>query len=169
MEDKHNNPKTPPQGDDKRPKQLWVTLIISLAIVLVFFSLFNAIRNSQYKETTYSDFLEAMESGNLSEVELHTDRIIYMTKEEAEKPKAEQTACFTGLPYGGDSMVLAEKLDAQGVKVYHLLHPLHHHDVRRGVPVHADADQAHRRRRHDGRHGQEQCQGLHGEENRRDL
>ena len=118
MEDKHNNPKTPPQGDDKRPKQLWVTLIISLAIVLVFFSLFNAIRNSQYKETTYSDFLEAMESGNLSEVELHTDRIIYMTKEEAEKPKAEQTACFTGLPYGGDSMVLAEKLDAQGVKVY---------------------------------------------------
>jgi len=116
MDDNNKNPnKRPPE--DKKPKgNIWVALIVSLIIVFLALSLYNFIRNSQYQETTFSDFLTAMEEDNLAEVELQYDRIIYMTKEAAALPQAEQTACYTGLP-NGDIMTLAEELDAMGVKV----------------------------------------------------
>ena len=75
-----NNP-----GDSKRPKNLLLPLIITVAIVLIFSLVYNAISNSQYTQTTYSDFIKAMDGNNLAEVELRSDRIIYLTKEEVQK------------------------------------------------------------------------------------
>ena len=60
--------------------------------------------------------MKAIESNNLEEVEFQYDRIIYLTKEEAKKPDAQQKACYTGLPRGGDMMELSEKLDDMAVK-----------------------------------------------------
>ena len=113
------NKKTPDKGNsgEKKPKgNMLVALIIAVAIVLLFSGVYNAIAGSKYKETTYNDFLKAMESNNLEEVEFQYDRIIYLTKEEAKKPDAQQKACYTGLPRGGDMMELSEKLDDMGVK-----------------------------------------------------
>ena len=102
----------------KRPRgSIWIALIVTLALVLIISWVFNLISASQYTETTYSDFLQAIEDNNLSEVELQYDRIIYMTKEEAAKPAAQQKACFTGLPSGGNTMELAKELDAMGITV----------------------------------------------------
>ena len=106
------------QNNNKRPKNgILLALIITVAIILVISWLFNTISNSQYNATTYSDFLQAMESGQLAEVEFQPDRILYMTKEEAAKPASAQTACFTGLPAGGDVMQLAKQLHDMGVTV----------------------------------------------------
>ena len=107
----NNNP-----GDNRKPKNILVALIITVAIVLAISFVYNAISNSQYKETTYSDFLAAKNDGKLAEVELHYDRVYYLTVEEAAKPASQQKACFTGLP-NGNVMALAEELDALGVKV----------------------------------------------------
>ena len=105
-------------GNDKRSKSsIWITLIIAVAIVVVIGTVYNIIAGSQYTQTTYSEFLEAMEDNNLSEVQLQYDRILYLTKEEANKPAAEQKACYTGLPAGGDKMALAEQLYQMGVEV----------------------------------------------------
>ena len=118
MDQKKNPNKKPPQGDDKQPKNgAWVTMLIALAVVLLFFSLFNTIRDSQYTKTTLSDFFAEKEAGNLSEVEFQYDRIVYMTKAEADKPAEEQSACFTGLPQG-DILSLERELIDDGVKVY---------------------------------------------------
>ena len=103
-------------GDGKKSKNIWIALIITVAIVLLISWVYNAISDSQYTETTYSDFLNAMANGELAEVELYYDRVYYLTKEEAAKPAAQQKACFTGLP-NGNVMSLAEELNAQGVKV----------------------------------------------------
>ena len=105
-----------PQG--KKPKgNIFVALIITVLVVIVISTIYNAISKSRYKETNYNDFLAAMNAGQLEEVELQSDRIIYMTKEEADKSASEQKACYTGLPSGGDTMELAEELSAKGVKV----------------------------------------------------
>ena len=118
MEPNRDDQKKNPQGDNKRPKgNIWITLIITVAIILIISSVYNAVTKGQYTEKTYSDFLAAMNAGELSEVELRYDRIIYLTKEEAEKPAASQKACYTGLPSGGDVMALAAQLDGMGVKV----------------------------------------------------
>ena len=117
MEPKRNDPPRKPDGDDKKPKNLWYTILISVAILLAMVSIFNFVDNSKYTETTYSAFMDEMEKGNLAEVELHNDRIIYMTKEAAAKPAGSQSACFTGLPSGSDTLALGNALDAMGVTV----------------------------------------------------
>ena len=117
MENKPTDPKpTDKPGENKKPRSIWVTLVITVAIILLISLVYNAVVKSQYTESTYSDFLSAMEKGDLSEVELHYDRIYYLTKTEAAKPAGQQKACFTGLP-NGNVMALAEQLNANGVTV----------------------------------------------------
>ena len=109
-----NNKK--PGGD--RPKGSYFTpLMIALVLVLVFSWVMNRVESSQYTETTWNDFQEAWDKGQLAEVEIQSDRILYMTKEETAKDPSRQKACYTGLPSGGDTLELSQKLAAQGVKV----------------------------------------------------
>ena len=110
-----NGPGKP--GDDKRKPNLWVALIIAVIAVLLISSIFNMISKSQYTLTTLSDFFDELEANNLSEVVIHYDRIVYLTKEEAAKPAEQQKACYTGLPNRGDTFALAERLDALGTDV----------------------------------------------------
>ena len=113
-----NNPNNGKKPEGDRPKGSYFTpLMIALILVLLFSWIMNAVEKSQYTETTMSDFFEAKNAGQLAEVELRYDRILYMTKEEAAKDPAQQKACYTGLPSGGDMLALAEELDAAGVKV----------------------------------------------------
>ena len=112
----NNDPNRQPEG--KRPRgNMLFALIAALAIVLIFSWVYNAVAESKYTKTTYSDFLKAMEEGQLHEVQWQVDRIVYMTKEEAAKEPSKQKACYTGLPVGGDTMALSQQLYAQGVIV----------------------------------------------------
>ena len=107
MEPNRNNDQNKsPEGN--RPKSNIATaLLITLALALVFSWVMNTVKNSQYTETTWSDFCAAKEAGQLSEVEIEYDRVVYMTKEDAAKEPSQQKASFTGLTRGGDSMELA--------------------------------------------------------------
>ena len=91
----HNGPKKP---DDKKPKNYWLPLIIAVVAVLAIGSIYNMINESQYTQTTWTDFRNTMYAGQIVEAEIDYDRIIYLTKEESEKPAAQQKACYTGLP-----------------------------------------------------------------------
>ena len=115
MDQKKNENEKEQNG--KKPKNIWVALVITIAIVLVISIAYNTLSRSQYQEVDYNEFVTAMENGNLEEVELQYDRIVFLTRQEAEKPASQRKACFTGLPQGGDMMALADKLTAQGVIV----------------------------------------------------
>ena len=112
-----SNNRNDKNNDNKKPKSIVSALVIAIVVVLIGSFVFNAISKSRYTETTYSDFLKAIEENKIKEVEFQADRIIYMTKEEAEKEASQQKACYTGLPSGGDTMELAKKLDAAGITV----------------------------------------------------
>ena len=121
MDQKNNTPNKPNQDGDKRPKNsIWIALIITIGIVLLITSIYNMVRNSQYAEKPLSDFFAVMDAGQLAEVEIRYDRIIYMTKEEAAKDASQQQACFTGRPEG-DMLALSRELEAAGVTVYYPL------------------------------------------------
>ena len=111
--DNHNNRN--PKDPQKPKTNLWVTLVITAAVVLLISGIYNMVTESQYNETTYSDFLEAVETNQLDEVLFKTDRIIYMTKEEAAKPASQQKACYTGLPEGANVDEISRELYAMGV------------------------------------------------------
>ena len=113
---RNNGPKKP--DDNKNPKNsLWVKLMIAVAAVFIISSIYNMINASQYNQTTWSDFRTSMAAGEIVEAEIQYDRIIYLTREEAEKPASQQKACFTGLPTTYNQMELADELIAQGAEV----------------------------------------------------
>ena len=112
-----NNPNNGKKPGGDRPKGSYFTpLMIALILVLLFSWIMNTVEKSQYTETTLSDFFAAKDAGQLAQVELRYDRIVYMTKEEAAKELSRQKACFTGIPSGGDLLALAEELNNAGVK-----------------------------------------------------
>ena len=118
MEQDRNNPNKNPGDNSKKNKpSIWVLLLLTVAIILIISAVVKFITDSQYSQKDYSHFLETMRSGQLAEVELRYDRILYLTKEEAAKEPSQQKACYTGLPSGGDTMALAKELDSMGVKV----------------------------------------------------
>ncbi len=118
MSSESKNPKNQKGPMDNFPKgSIWTALIITLALVLLISWVYNSISGSQYTETSVSEFLEAINDNNLAEVDFRYDRVVYLTKTEAAKPASNQKACYTGLPSGGDYLVLAQRLESMGVKV----------------------------------------------------
>ncbi len=112
-----NNPNGPKKPEDKKPRgRIFPTLLLAIALVLAGTMVYNAIVSSQYEETDFNTFLAAMNAGELSEVEIQGDRILYLTKEEAAKDSSEQLVFYTGLPSGGDYLELSRQLDEMGVK-----------------------------------------------------
>ena len=58
MDPKRNDPPKKPDGDDKKPKSLWTTIFISIAILVAFISIYNFINNSKfYFIGTYASFI----------------------------------------------------------------------------------------------------------------
>ena len=118
---RNDNPGTGPgrNGNDKQPPKtnVWVALAIAILVVVLIGTIYNSVSASQYTKTTFTEFYQAMQEDNLSEVELQADRIIYMTKEEAAKDPAQQKAFYTGLPSGGNTLELSQELTEMGVMV----------------------------------------------------
>ena len=114
-----NKPGGNKPGGNKRPN-IWMTLIVTLAVLLIISSVFNTVSNSRFTPTTYSEFSQAKANGQLHSVELQTDRILYITKEEYAKPEGMQQAFYTGLPFG-DTFALADELVEMGVLVDQLI------------------------------------------------
>ena len=107
-------------GDGKRSKNsILIALIITVAIVIAISTVYNMVLGIQYTQTTYTEFREAMDNGQLEEVQLLYDRVIYLTKEEAAKPASQQKACYTGLPSYADTLTLMEELYDMGYNVDH--------------------------------------------------
>ncbi len=114
---RNKNPKKNKGPEGERPKNSYFTpLMIALVLVLVFSWVMNTVEKSQYTETRWDEFVEAKQSGQIAEAEIRSDRILYLTKEEAAKDPKQQRACYTGLP-SGNVMELANELEAMGVEV----------------------------------------------------
>ena len=115
---RNNNPNNKkPEGGERPKGNIGTALLITLVLVLVFSWVLNTVKKSQYTETDWNDFVQVMEAGQLAEVEIQVDRVLYMTREEAAKDPSEQKASYTGLPQNGDVMALADALAHAGVKV----------------------------------------------------
>ena len=112
--DSSNNKGPGAPGDKRKPKWL-LALIVAVGAVILIGMIYNAVNDSKYTKTTFSQFLDAKNAGELAEVQIQSDRIVYLTKEEAAKEAALQKASFTGLPTGTDTMALLEELHNAGV------------------------------------------------------
>ena len=107
---KNSPPKPNKPGDDKRKPNRWLALVVAIGAVLLIGTIYNTITNSQYTQTTWTDFRKAMNEEQIVEAVIQYDRVIYLTRDQAELPAAQQKACYTGLPTTYDQMALADEL-----------------------------------------------------------
>ena len=56
----NDGPNEKKPGGDRPKTNFWTPLIIALALVMLFGWIYNMVSNSQYTETSYSDFRTAM-------------------------------------------------------------------------------------------------------------
>ena len=113
----HKNNENEKEQNEKKPRNIWPALLITIGLVLVASLAYNFFSHSKYQDVDYNVFAEAKEKDDLAEVKLYYDRIIFMTREEKEKPADQQKGFITGLPQGGDMLALADELAKLDVKV----------------------------------------------------
>ena len=114
---KPNKPQ--PGGDDenRKARRIVVLIVAALIATLLINSLYTTISNAYLTEITYTEFKELLSSGQISEVEFQSDdRIVILTKDQAEKPKSQQRLYYTGLIPNQDTTSLTNQLDAANVK-----------------------------------------------------
>ena len=92
MNDYNNNN---PQGDNNGKNnnkrggaRVFVTLIIAAIVTLIIISsIRSVIDNVKYKETSYTEFYNSVNSGRVSEVNYESDRITYKLRSDEEYNK----------------------------------------------------------------------------------
>lgn len=93
-------------------------LALAVVIVLLFNWVYNSITSAQLEEKSYTDFLTMVQNNQLAEVQFEVDRVLFITKEEADRPGASQTIYYTGLITNTDNTQLVLQLQSQGVTVF---------------------------------------------------
>jgi cell division protease FtsH len=87
------------QGDNNGPKLNTILPIAVLAIlfVLLFNFLYSSYAASMTEEIKYNEFKQMLEDGEVDEVEIQSDRILILTKEQAKEAEGSQVIYYTGL------------------------------------------------------------------------
>ena len=107
------------RANDAPGKKGIITVLILAAVIFLLFNWgAQLITDAQQEETPYSEFLQYFYDGQLAEVEFSADRVTYLTREEAEKPNAQQIIRYAGLIANTDNTELILDLKEQGVEYY---------------------------------------------------
>ena len=115
---KNEPPRKPPQDDpgNKRARGIIAMITGALVLVLLINLVYTSISNSYLKKITYSEFQEMLENGEVAEVEFESDRLLILSKEEAEKESGAPIICYTGRVPDQDSALLTQAFEEHGVK-----------------------------------------------------
>ena len=105
------------RDDQNRPKfnTILPIAVLAVAFVLLFNFLYTSYAESMMEEIKYNEFKQMLENGEVSEVEIQSDRILIKTKAQADEQVSQQTIYYTGLLSDDELLPL---LDQEGVEYY---------------------------------------------------
>ena len=105
------------RDDQNRPKfnTILPIAVLAVAFVLLFNFLYTSYAESMMEEIKYNEFKQMLENGEVSEVEIQSDRILIKTKAQADEPVSQQIIYYTGLLSDDELLPL---LDQEGVEYY---------------------------------------------------
>ena len=91
-------------------------VIIAVAVTLLFNSLLSNVFSAGEKQVTYDAFLSAVETDAISQVEIQSDRIQFLRRDEMALPKSQRTVYYTGLLPNVDLTSLISTLEDNQVE-----------------------------------------------------
>ncbi len=92
--------------------------MIAVVFVLVINMLYSSYVNSKLEEIKYNEFQEMLFADEVQEVEIQSDRILILTKEQAQAEESEQIIYYTGLV---DDVELITMLKELGIDFYQVV------------------------------------------------
>ncbi len=107
----------PPQEDPdgKRTKSIIIMIAIALIFTMVINLIYTSISSASLEQISNTEFQQLLESHQVVQVEFRSDRILILTKEEAEKERSKQKVLYTGL-LDGTQADLQAKLEQYNVE-----------------------------------------------------
>jgi cell division protease FtsH len=96
-------------------KMLIPIIVVSLIMTIVVNSIYTSVSKSYLEEIPFDKFISMMENDEIDTIELKTDRILILTKENAELPSTKQMVYYTGLLPQNDMTEIYAKLQEKGV------------------------------------------------------
>ena len=107
----------PQNGDDGRQGRRIVFLMVAaLVATLLINTLYTSIANAYLSEITYNEFQDYLDKDQIAELEFQSDRMVILTRDEAEKPSSQQRLYYTGYIPNVTNDDLKARLDTQGVE-----------------------------------------------------
>ena len=91
------------RNGDRRRFSILTIVIIAVAVTLLFNSLLSNVFSAGEKQVTYDAFLSAVETDAISQVEIQSDRIQFLRRDEMALSKSQRTVYYTCLLYTSDA------------------------------------------------------------------
>ena len=104
------------RNGDRRRFSILTILIIAVAVTLLFNSLLSNVFSAGEKQVTYDAFLSAVETDAISQVEIQSDRIQFLRRDEMALSKSQRTVYYTGLLPNVDLTSLIVTLESNQVE-----------------------------------------------------
>ena len=104
------------RNGDRRRFSILTILIIAVAVTLLFNSLLSNVFSAGEKQVTYDAFLSAVETDAISQVEIQSDRIQFLRRDEMAMSKSQRTVYYTGLLPNVDLTSLISTLEDNQVE-----------------------------------------------------
>ena len=104
------------RNGDRRRFFILTIVIIAVAVTLLFNSLLSNVFSAGEKQVTYDAFLSAVETDAISQVEIQSDRIQFLRRDEMALPKSQRTVYYTGLLPNVDLTSLISTLEDNQVE-----------------------------------------------------
>ena len=104
------------RNGDRRRFSILTILIIAVAVTLLFNSLLSNVFSAGEKQVTYDAFLSAVETDAISRVEIQSDRIQFLRRDEMALSKSQRTVYYTGLLPNVDLTSLISTLEDNQVE-----------------------------------------------------
>ena len=104
------------RNGDRRRFSILTIVIITVAVTLLFNSLLSNVFSAGEKQVTYNAFLSAVETDAISQVEIQSDRIQFLRRDEMALPKSQRTVYYTGLLPNVDLTSLISTLEDNQVE-----------------------------------------------------
>ena len=111
-----NNNNNDNRNGDRRRFSILTIVIIAVAVTLLFNSLLSNVFSAGEKQVTYDAFLSAVETDAISQVEIQSDRIQFLRRDEMALSKSQRTVYYTGLLPNVDLTSLISTLEDNQVE-----------------------------------------------------
>ena len=114
----NQNQNKKPDNDNRSPLQKYLpSIILALTLTLLINTIYSSIVSAKTKEISYTEFLAMAEDDEVHEIQFTTDRILIVTRDEAEKNESSRITYYTGIIKNMDVTELVGSLRENGVIV----------------------------------------------------